>query len=109
MFFPDHELREYCLYLGSVELPDGRKFDLGVYEQKPQEITSHAIVFGPKPHEYISGEVHSMSEGTITKLNKAVYLQYLVQSANRDPAYRRKWVEGATKYMKEPKDETGGG
>ena len=53
MFYPNHHIRTYCVYLGSFELGN-IKMDFGVYEHNDE--VSHAIVFGNEDSEYMSGE-----------------------------------------------------
>lgn len=76
MFYPKHKIREYCLYLGSLELIDGKKYDLGVYEELGGRV-SHAIVSGESDSEYISGDIRYMSNTALTKLNWEFYMQHL--------------------------------
>jgi hypothetical protein len=54
MFYPNHHIRTYCEYLGSITI-DGHNYDLGVYIQKDKTV-SHAIVCGEDDSDYISGE-----------------------------------------------------
>lgn len=77
MYFPKHQIRDYCTYLGSLLLDD-KPYDLGVYEQKDGTV-SHAIVFGERDEEYASGEFifegrpcRSFS-GVIYKINELAY------------------------------------
>lgn len=54
MIYPDHHIRLYCIYLGSLEI-GYREYDMGVYV-RPDGSVSHAIVYGSEPSEYFSGE-----------------------------------------------------
>lgn len=82
MFYPNHHIRTYCLYLGSITLND-TNFDLGVYEQKDGSV-SHAIVYGEDPSEYISGEFIFRGEPCAdwkslrARVNKIAYDAYLM-------------------------------
>ncbi len=83
-FFPNHHIRTYCLYLGSVKIKDSM-YDFGVYI-KPDKSVSHAIVFGDHDPEYYSGEFIFQDEwlpetfrfnSLIYKLNETFYNLYL--------------------------------
>ena len=88
MFFKDHHCRSYCIYLGSVTL-DGHNYDLGVYENPKWGEVSHAIIYGPEPWEYISGEFIFNNKlcgdwsRPVCQLNKSVYGRYLNENLNQ--------------------------
>lgn len=83
MFYPDHHIRTYCIYLGSFDRGD-TKVDFGVYKRNNE--VSHAIVFGDKDSEYISGEfifnnklispAHRF-KSLYSQLNERLYEEYL--------------------------------
>lgn len=103
MFYPRHQIREYCLYLGSMELIDGKKYDLGVYE-KPSGEVSHAIVFGEQDSEYISGDIKYFSNTAVTKLNWEFYMQYLGAVKGGMPiGYSNNMIEAATRHLRRSK------
>jgi hypothetical protein len=54
MFYPNHHIRSYCLYLGSF-IYDNLKLDMGVYEHPNDSHISHAIVYGNEDSQYMSG------------------------------------------------------
>jgi len=80
MFYPNHQIRDYCLYLGSFE-HENLKFDFGVYE-KSDGRTSHAIVYGDEDSEYMSGEFdlenpeHNF-KSWYCKINEELYRNHL--------------------------------
>jgi hypothetical protein len=80
MFYPKHQIRSYCLYLGSFQFEDD-KLDMGVYEH-PDGRVSHAIVFGEEDDEYLSGEFDPDSPcesewpGVKSKINKLLYQRH---------------------------------
>ena len=105
MFFPKHQIREYCLYLGSLELIDGKKYDLGVYE-KPSGGVSHAIVYGDEGHEYLSGDINFMSRTAVTRANWELYMQYMdVVKGGMPVNYTIKVIEAATRYITKPRNK----
>ena len=63
MKYPDHHIWTYCLNLGEFTDPKGKEWELGVYVHPRQSSRPHtreisfAIVYGPEPHQYISGAV----------------------------------------------------
>lgn len=80
MFYPNHHCRSYCRYLGSLTYND-HKLDMGVYESTDGSV-SHAIVFGPEPSEYFSGDINFTDparnfQGTQYKINKILYENWL--------------------------------
>jgi hypothetical protein len=82
MFYPDHQIRTYCIYLGSFELAD-QKYDMGVYIAEDKSV-SHAIVFGNDPSEYLSGKFMTdlvieifYPDPCLYKMNEALYKHYL--------------------------------
>jgi len=80
MFYPNHQIRTYCKYLGSLTY-NKHKLDLGVYET-PSGYVSHAIVCGDKDHEYLSGDIdliHNRYEPQSFQyqVNKALYVESL--------------------------------
>lgn len=76
MYYPKHQIRSYCLYLGSLIYND-HKLDMGVYEH-PDGCVSHAIVFGEKDHEYMSGEIDFENDkGMFFWINRLLYADHL--------------------------------
>ena len=89
MFYPNHQIRSYCIYLGSLKI-GSHKYDMGVYENKKDNAVSHAIVFGEKDSEYMSGEFIFQSEwlpskhrfqSLLYKINEELYKEYLENPA----------------------------
>lgn len=87
MFYPEHRVRTYCLYLGSFSL-DGRRYDMGVYEQRNGAV-SHGIVCGEDDSEYLSGKFMSQGDpiehqwsGIVYQINVLLYMQYLQHPVN---------------------------
>jgi hypothetical protein len=81
MYYPKHQIRSYCLYLGSMAL-NNRRLDMGVYEHPDDGGVSHAIVFGEEDNEYMSGIIDFKSpefnfQGEAYKINKQLYEDYL--------------------------------
>lgn len=84
MFYPNHHIRTYCIYLGSL-IYQGNKYDLGVYIH-PDTSVSHAIVYGDDPDKYMSGEFifkgvgiefHRKFTSFLYLLNESFYKEYL--------------------------------
>jgi hypothetical protein len=82
MFYPNHQIRSYCIYLGSIEV-DNLKLDMGVYEHgKGTGRTSHAIVCGEEDSNYMSGEFNLQNpkysfQSWYYKINEILYKKYL--------------------------------
>jgi hypothetical protein len=79
MFYPNHYIRTYCLYLGSLEY-NGKKLDMGVYEYEGN--VSHAIVYGEKDYEYMSGIINFEDDnynfqGVPYKINMLLYQDHV--------------------------------
>jgi len=80
MFYPNHHIRTYCLYLGSF-IHNGLKLDLGVYEA-PGGSVSHTIVYGEYDSEYMSGVINFEDDyfnfqAFRYQINKKMYEDYL--------------------------------
>jgi len=75
MYYPDHHIRTYCRYLGSVLINDS-KYDLGVY-MNPDGSVSHAIVYGNDDGDYLSGDV-TRTWTTITRINLMVFKENML-------------------------------
>lgn len=89
MFYPNHQIRSYCIYLGSLQI-GSHKYDMGVYENKKYNTVSHAIVFGEEDSEYKSGEFifqsewlpkHFRFQSFLYKINEELYKEYLENPA----------------------------
>lgn len=82
MFYPNHQCRSYCLYLGSCVFQN-QQLDMGVYED-PQGYISHAIVYGPEDWEYYSGNISFDEKYNFKsiqyKINKLLYENYLEEN-----------------------------
>jgi len=81
MFYPKHQIRNYCVYLGSLECGK-HKLDMGVYEH-PDGATSHAIVDGNDDGDYLSGvfELDNPKynfQSWYCKINEELYRKYLI-------------------------------
>ena len=85
MFYPNHQIRDYCVYLGSLE-SNGRKMDMGVYEHPDGKTTSHAIVYGNEDSNYFSGEFEFYNPNNFKswyyKINEELYKEYLNKKEN---------------------------
>ena len=88
MFYPNHHIRTYCIYLGSFKL-DKQKVDFGVYKRNDE--VSHAIVFGNEDPEYISGEFIFNGklleqafrfDSLLPQLNERLYQEYLKEPSD---------------------------
>jgi hypothetical protein len=73
---------DYCIHLGKYTASDGKKYDLGVYEHRGEDVgVSYAIVFDNEPGSYISGTmsgpIEDMAEGKYkeTALRYSIYLK----------------------------------
>lgn len=80
MHYPQHQIRGYCLYLGSLSY-NNHCLDMGVYEH-PDGTVSHAIVYGEEDHEYMSGEIDFDNPkynflGMRYQINRLLYEDYL--------------------------------
>ena len=80
MYYPEHRIRAYCLYLGSLTY-NNLKLDMGVYEAPSGEV-SNAIVHGYDEAQYLSGEINFKEErnnfqGVVYKINRLLYEDYL--------------------------------
>ena len=75
MHYPNHHIRTYCLYLGSL-ICSGYKLDMGVYEAPGGEV-SHAIVYGDEDHEYMSGEIEFNLPGVPYQINRLLWEDHL--------------------------------
>lgn len=81
MYYPEHQIRTYCLYLGSL-IYNGHKLDMGVYEHPDDTHVSHAIVYGDEDSHYMSGLIDFKNEqhnfhGTPYQINRLLYDDYL--------------------------------
>jgi hypothetical protein len=89
MIYPNHRIRTYCIYLGSLKI-NNDFYDMGVYIH-PNKSVSHAIVFGDDNSNYISGEFVSQGEmlpdelqfpSFIAKINLELYKEYIKNPSN---------------------------
>ena len=60
----NHQMWDYCIPLGQFISENGRKYDLGIFEEtfkSGHKHASFAIVFGKEDSEYISGDVFDLN------------------------------------------------
>lgn len=84
LYFPDNEMWDNvnCIQLGKFEL-DGEKYDLGVYINPVHtNFVSHAIVYGNKPSDYLSGYLSLPIDNIVCKENIKRWNQYLKNKEN---------------------------
>lgn len=88
----DHQMWDYCIYLGPYTGKDGGGYDLGVYVGNRDGWVSLAAVYGPEDSQYRSGELgHSIgsekeyleyrsTHSAICKEALSRYREYLVRN-----------------------------
>ena len=76
MNYPNHHIHTYCVYL-SMFTHKGRLYDMGVYIN-PRGDVSHAIIYGDRADQYMSGDITSFTRGTVYKENIKRYSDYAV-------------------------------
>jgi len=55
-FWPKHHMWTYCTFLGKFTDSKGENFDLGILLENDSKNWCAAIVDGPNPEDYISGD-----------------------------------------------------
>lgn len=88
LYYPEHGVWEYSLYLGSANI-DGTDYDLGIYVDSVA--VSAAIVYGPDPSHYISGElsVRRTSPPVLELIRRGKALGIIKEGSDGDIIYCR--------------------
>jgi len=81
----NHSMWSYCIPLGGFISENGRKYDLGIFEETWKDGSKHqsfAIVYGKEPSQYMSGD--------ISYLNHDYGKDYAIETIKRYKEYLAK-------------------